>query len=1466
MFWKSLWRCICTSASHPSMILAPLFRAANPSVNPAGCTPAKAWRLLLPALLFALLLAAPTPSFAAACGGDGQRACCNGNFEYSNNGTACNSGAVYTDKCTDPAGCGCSGGLITSINSIGMCYVPKPCGGAGQRACCNGDGEFSNNGLACNSGLIQLNGACGSGGGANCVCGGGLYFSSGTCVTPTPSCGGKGQRACCNALLEFSDVGTACNSGLMAVAGCTGDCTCGGTTSLGQTATTSCTVIETIAEPTTNATPNANEPDNTKASTPTTWTLPQVAPPAGPLCPATGLCGYADMHVHMFANLAHGGATLAGEPWDANGVNTALGEDYGLSASIQNANGLSGDVVDKKGNTQKYVDNGLAPTCPGFMQSSPLGNLCTGQRLFHGDHTLIDTTTGGGTNDSANSNFGAPSFNGWPQWTSTVHQQVYYKWLERAWLGGLRLMVMDAVTNEALCKSSIHMSGVDCTMSMPEIDLQLQAAKNFQTWLDGQYGGAGKGWFRIVTDPAQATLAIQQGKLAVVLGIEVDNLFNCHLQGADGKPFNGEGPTCDPPYVLQQLQKYYNLGVRHLFPIHNFDNAYGTPAAWQDAINVGNRASEGGFWDAVNCPNPGYAFYLSPLVEEAELLLGFGIDYYPNYQSPPWASCHNTPGLTNLGGYLIQQAMKMGMIIDVDHMSINAFNDTIGIAQSVSPWYAGIAASHVQFFDLYTQNFTGSAGRHERMRTKDQLKAISGVGGMIAVMLKDDVQDTPNGWCPPNNTCAPWPLGPLPIGGQFTVDYNGPNGTYGLTNNCAYSTTEWAQAYMYGADTMGGPVAMGSDFNGIAGHVGPRFGSGSCGGNGAERTAQEAANNRLVYPFTLPGFGTFDRQVSGQRSFDFNNDGLAHIGLLPDMVADLKNVGLNDQQLQPLFGSAQAYVEMWTKVQPVAPVITSANTVTFTVGTSGSFLVTSQASPSATYTETGALPSGVAFTSSGSLYGTPQKDGTYPITITASNGVLPNATQQFTLVVNLNSTGITSLDTATFRVGFFGSFAITASFPLAPASIITSGQLPKGLTFNGNTNVISGNPAAGSGGVYVLEFQVYPTSGGFRSGKVTLAVNEGPTFLGPYASNFPSTLTLNTGTAASFQLPSPGYPAPALSIIGRLPPGLEFTPATGILAGTVQPGRGGVYTVQLNAQNSFGFAGENLTVVVNDAPVITSVESTTFTVGKDNIFMVTATGYPSPTFSWSSLSSSFPPVTLDSSGKLEGLISNDNNLGKATFLVTADTGIKKTPQNFTLYIKDSPKITWNPAPLQFGSPLDSTQLNATAALGTLSIPGTFVYSPPAGTILPAGTQLVSVTFTPRDTTKYFGLTASAQVNVAFNPTQPYSVTASTAFSRDSGNNVLATVTIANAGSAPVDTVAFTGAQLGPLPPVAVTPTTLTALGPGKTATIVLIFPADVVGFAIGPPGTSTAFNFSAICIVGGNLAGTVTSAVNINLP
>ena len=49
-----------------------------------------------------------------------------------------------------------------------------------------------------------------------------------------------------------------------------------------------------------------------------------------------------------------------------------------------------------------------------------------------------------------------------------------------------------------------------------------------------------------------------------------------------------------------------------------------------------------------------------------------------------------------------------------------------------------------------------------------------------------------------------------------------------------------------------------------------------------------------------------------RRDFDYNLDGMAHFGMLPDFLQDLRNVGLTAEDLAPLFRSAYDYVEMWS--------------------------------------------------------------------------------------------------------------------------------------------------------------------------------------------------------------------------------------------------------------------------------------------------------------------------------------------------------------------------------------------------------------------------------------------------------------------------------------------------------------------------------------------------------------------------
>lgn len=97
--------------------------------------------------------------------------------------------------------------------------------------------------------------------------------------------------------------------------------------------------------------------------------------------------------------------------------------------------------------------------------------------------------------------------------------------------------------------------------------------------------------------------------------------------------------------------------------------------------------------------------------------------------------------------------------------------------------------------------------------------------------------------------------------------------------------------------------------------------------------------------------------------------------------------------------------------------------------------------------------------------------------------------------------------------------------------------------------------------------------------------------------------------------------------------------------------------------------------------------------------------------------------------------------------VTASVALVVNPPSGT---KTTPVISWSqPSPITNPAPLTSVQLDATA-----NVPGTFAYNPPSGTVLDAGTQTLTVVFTPNNTSAYNNPTASVKltVNPATTPT------------------------------------------------------------------------------------------------------------------
>ena len=162
-----------------------------------------------------------------------------------------------------------------------------------------------------------------------------------------------------------------------------------------------------------------------------------------------------------------------------------------------------------------------------------------------------------------------------------------------------------------------------------------------------------------------------------------------------------------------------------------------------------------------------------------------------------------------------------------------------------------------------------------------------------------------------------------------------------------------------------------------------------------------------------------------------------------------------------------------------APSITSANTTTFTASVAGSFPVTATGSPTPSISETGTLPSGVTLSSGGLLSGTTTAAGVYPITITAANGVSPDATQSFTLTVNVGTAS--------------GSYTYSVPAGYATVNFTSCGAGGGGgATIDGNTGGTGGDGECQTGTITVpptgTTLNVYVGNGGAGSSTTSGAI------------------------------------------------------------------------------------------------------------------------------------------------------------------------------------------------------------------------------------------------------------------------------------------------------------------------------------------------------------------------------------------
>lgn len=497
--------------------------------------------------------------------------------------------------------------------------------------------------------------------------------------------------------------------------------------------------------------------------------------------------GYVDAHTHITSYEYMGGNVIHGDPFHKWGVASALDDS-------RSSHGLNGSL-------------------------DLIGNI-----FVFGDPTHQYDTRGW------------PNFPWWPNSTQLTHSGYYYKWIERAWLSGLRMTMTHLVENEVLCRvqSTINPAGWggNSCDTMDSIRLQVQRLHEMEDYIDAQYGGPGKGFFRLVKSPTEARQVIADGKLAVIMGVEASETLNC-----------GEGDYCSVSKIEQGLTELHNLGVRSLFPAHKFDNKFGGAVLEDGFINIGEALATGHYYETEKCQADTRGKKMTsgfPVIGDIPVVstLLDQIGATPTYADHD-DHC-NIRGLTPLGVYLVNRMIDMNMIVDLDHLSARSATDVMDIIQARN--YSGVVASH----SFMHSDKDGALHRNfQRM---------------------------------------------LDVGGFAAHYYRDANGISGAINKylAGVKKTPYLPA-----------VGIGTDMGGLGGQPGPRSNAGS---------------TPLIYPFYNEFGLKFYRQKSGNRTFDLNQDGMAHYGLLADMIEDYRRRA-DPQVYEAIMNSAEGYLQMWERAE-----------------------------------------------------------------------------------------------------------------------------------------------------------------------------------------------------------------------------------------------------------------------------------------------------------------------------------------------------------------------------------------------------------------------------------------------------------------------------------------------------------------------------------------------------------------------
>jgi microsomal dipeptidase-like Zn-dependent dipeptidase len=548
-----------------------------------------------------------------------------------------------------------------------------------------------------------------------------------------------------------------------------------------------------------------------------------VLPLTGTATPA-GMTGWVDMHTHPMSNFG-----------------------FGKQFFFGNADGDPAVSLGSCG----CIHNFVVP---------PFDGSCGEQNLIR--NKLIDEL------DPHTKSSGFPDFNNYPAQNTTTHQQMWWEWLDRARRGGLRSIVALAQNSHTMADGMETAGPYDDMRSMNE---QIRELINFvRRHTD---------IMDTVTNAARMRQVASTGRLAVIIGIEMDNIGNFY-KPAEQRPGETYKEAPSELDMMNELDRLYTLGVRYIFPVHITNNVIGGASLYGSGdmepvlFNLSNRYNTGIAFvpEVVATSTTGIGFKLPRPDELGELALLGILGTTPlrplpepvmqlaqyGYTSPGAGFGHrNSLGLTQLGERAIRYMMRKGFMIDIDHMSEKCVSRVMQIAwENNYPLNSG-----------HNGPRAGSTAS-EKERTVGHYDTLRRLGGMVGV------------------------------------------GTGDAEASGFLSTFRTVLGSMGGSN-----VAIGTDV-----HV------------GAKLPQRPSAAARLIA--NVPGLEVCCNTGSSSKRWDFNsynNNGVSHYGLMPEFIQSVRNAGMTTAESDAFNSSAEFFTRMWERTETRAASLTTPVTFSTTI-------------------------------------------------------------------------------------------------------------------------------------------------------------------------------------------------------------------------------------------------------------------------------------------------------------------------------------------------------------------------------------------------------------------------------------------------------------------------------------------------------------------------------------------------------